>query len=540
MRAPAVRMDHKTTTPSMSNREIQKLADLLEMSQTLGQKLELRSSAAQVLEILREHHGTTSGAIMLLDEPTGDLVIEVATGISGQSARSARYHAGEGITGRVVASGRPVVVPRVSHEPLFLNRTGVYKGKGKTELTYICVPIIVDHKAVGAMGVTLAYDPAGHFEREAKFFGIVASMIGQAVRVHRLIEAERQGLLQENRKLRLELKQRYDFDNIVGNSRPMQSVYEQVAQVASSNTTVLIRGESGTGKEMIAHAIHYNSPRAAKPFIKVSCGALPDSLIESELFGHEAGAFTDARAQKKGRFELAHGGTLFLDEVGELSLSTQVKLLRVLQEREFERLGGVSPIRVNVRLIAATNKDLEAAVQKGAFREDLYYRLNVFFLCLPPLRERRPDILLLADHFVEKYALAHGKDVRRIATTAIDMMMSYHWPGNVRELENCIERATLVCDGGVIHAHHLPPSLQTAEVSGTTPNFALESAVATFEKDIILDALKTARGNRAKAARLLSTTERVIGYKIKTHRIDCSRFKGGASPRAAEDPETAD
>jgi Nif-specific regulatory protein len=522
----------------MDNPEIQKLSDLLEVSQTLGRTLNPKLSATQVLEILQEHHGTTSGAIMLLDRATGELHIEAATGISLQTARGARYREGEGVTGRVVASGRPVVVPRVSHEPLFLNRTGVFKDDAR-ELTYICVPIIVDQETMGALGVTLAYEKAGPFEREVKFFGVVASMIGQAVKMHRLIEAERQGLLQENLKLRLELKERYDFGNIVGNSRPMQAVYEQVSQVASSNTTVLIRGESGTGKEMIAHAIHYSSSRAKKPFIKVSCGALPDSLIESELFGHEAGAFTDARSQKKGRFELAHGGTLFLDEVGELSPSTQVKLLRVLQAREFERLGGVSPIRVDVRLIAATNKDLETAVREGSFREDLYYRLNVFFLCLPPLRERRPDILLLADHFVEKYAVSHGKDVRRIATTAIDMMMSYHWPGNVRELENCIERATLVCEGGVIHAHHLPPSLQTAEVSGTMPSFDLESAVTTFEKDLILDALKTARGNRAKAARLLRTTERVIGYKIKSYRIDCERFKNAGTAGLAEAVKTA-
>jgi transcriptional regulator with AAA-type ATPase domain len=322
------------------------------------------------------------------------------------------------------------------------------------------------------------------------------------------------------------LKERYDLRNIVGNSRPMQQVYEQVAQAAPTTTTVLIRGESGTGKELVAHAVHYGSPRAKKPFIKVSCGALPESLIESELFGYEPGAFTDARAQKKGRFELAHGGTLFLDEVGELSGSTQVKLLRVLQEREFERLGGVTPIKVNVRLVAATNKDLETAVKEGSFREDLYYRLNVFAVYLPPLRERRPDISLLADHFVEKYAAAHGKDVRRIATTAIDMLMSYHWPGNVRELENCIERAVLVCEGGVIHAHHLPPSLQTAEVSGTMPRKSLDEALASYEKDLIVDALKTARGNRAKAARLLDSTERIIGYAVQKYDIDCSRFPG--------------
>jgi Nif-specific regulatory protein len=276
---------------------------------------------------------------------------------------------------------------------------------------------------------------------------------------------------------------------------------------------------------MIAHAIHYNSPRADKPLIKVSCGALPESLIESELFGYEPGAFTDARSQKKGRFELAHGGTLFLDEIGELSLSTQVKLLRVLQEREFERLGGVKPIQVDVRLIAATNKDLEGAIKAYLFREDLYYRLNVFTIFLPPLRERRADILLLADHFVKQYATRHGKDVRRISTPAIDMLMAYHWPGNVRELENCIERAVLVSDGGAIHAHDLPPTLQTAEVSGTLPGRSLEASVGVFEKDLIQDALKTTRGNRAKAARLLDTTERIIGYKIQKHGIDPARFR---------------
>jgi Nif-specific regulatory protein len=329
----------------------------------------------------------------------------------------------------------------------------------------------------------------------------------------------------ENTKLRQELRERYDLRNIVGTSRGMQHVYAEVAQVAGTNTTVLIRGESGTGKELVAHAIHYNSPRAKKPFIKVSCGALPESLIESELFGYEPGAFTDARTQKKGRFELAHGGTLFLDEIGELSQSTQVKLLRVMQEREFERLGGTQPIKVNVRVVAATNKDLDAAVKSGTFREDLFYRLNVFGIYIPPLRERKADIPLLADHFVQKYASAHGIDVRRIATSAIDMLMSYHWPGNVRELENCIERAVLVCEGGVLHAHHLPPTLQTAEVSNTLPRQSLEEALSLYEKDLILDALKAARGNRARAARLLYTTERIIGYAVRKHGIDPSRFK---------------
>jgi Nif-specific regulatory protein len=302
-------------------------------------------------------------------------------------------------------------------------------------------------------------------------------------------------------------------------------MYEQVSQVAGTNTTVLIRGESGTGKELIAHAIHYNSLRAKKPFVKVSCAALPDTLIESELFGHERGAFTGAEARKKGRFELAEGGTLFLDEIGDINLNTQIKLLRVLQEREFERLGGTETIKSNVRLLAATNKDLEKAIADGTFREDLYYRLNVFTIFVPPLRERKADLLLLADHFLEKLSHEHHKIIKRISTPAIDMLMSYHWPGNVRELENVLERAVLVCDGQVIHAHHLPPSLQTAESSGTVTRVSLREAVEAYEKDIIQDTLKTTRGNRAKAARLLDTTERVLNYKVRQLAIDYRRFK---------------
>jgi Nif-specific regulatory protein len=297
-----------------------------------------------------------------------------------------------------------------------------------------------------------------------------------------------------------------------------------MAQVAATNTTVLIRGESGTGKEMVAHAIHYNSPRANKPFVKVSCAALPDSLIESELFGYEKGAFTGAEQRRKGRFELAEGGTLFLDEIGDINLATQVKLLRVLQEREFERLGGTDTIKVNVRLLAATNKDIERAIAAGTFREDLFYRLNVFAIFVPPLRERKADLLLLVDHFLEKFSREHRKSIKRISTPAIDMLMSYHWPGNVRELENTLERAVLICDGQVIHGYHLPPSLQTAEASGTVTRVSLSDAVAGFEKDLIQDALKTTRGNRAKASRLLDTTERVLNYKVRKYAIDVKRF----------------
>ena len=364
------------------------------------------------------------------------------------------------------------------------------------------------------------------YNRTAKFLGVVGSLIAQAVRVHRLIQADKQRLVDENAHLRQELKERYDFSNIIGTSGPMRQVYEQIAQVARTNTTVLLRGESGTGKELIAHAIHYNSARAKKPFIKVSCAALPQDLIESELFGYEKGAFTGAHGLKKGRFEAAEGGTLFLDEIGELNLATQVKLLRVLQEREFERLGGTETIRSNIRLIAATNKDLEKAIAAGEFREDLYYRLNVFSIFVPALRERKPDVLLLADYFLEKFSREHGQSVKRISTPAIDMLTSYHWPGTVREVANVLDRAVVVCDSQVVHAHHLPPTLQTAEASGTVQTSTLRDSMEAFEKDALLDSLKSARGNRAKAARLLGTTERIFNYRVRKYGIDWKRFRG--------------
>ena len=516
--------------PTVNAGNVRTLATVLEISQTLSSALDLRTALMRLLEILEQQRGTVSGSITLLDEESGELNIEAATGMTWQVRRRSSYRLGEGITGRVVESGRPVIVPRVSQEPLFLDRTEVWKQSGRDELSFVCVPIQVDGRAIGSLGVALPYDRDREFAREAEFLEVLAAMIGQAVRVHTLVETEGRRLLMENDQLRQELRERYEFRNIIGNSRQMRDVYQEIAQVAGSPTTVMIRGESGTGKEMVAHAIHYNSARAEGPFVKVNCGALPDTLIESELFGYEPGAFTDAREQKKGRFELADGGTLFLDEVGELSQSAQVKLLRALQEKEFERLGGVKPIKVDVRVIAATNGDLEGAMGQGAFREDLYYRLNVFSIFMPALRDRKPDILLLADHFAEKYASVLGRSVRRISTPAIDLLMAYHWPGNVRELENCIERAVLVCAGGVIHGHDLPPTLQTAQLSGTLPGASLDVAVGDYEKDLLLDSLKTARGNQAEVARLLQTSPRIIGYKLRKYGIDPARYRASSRP----------
>jgi Nif-specific regulatory protein len=499
------------------------LAVLVEAGVVFSGELSTRRAFEQVLEVLKLRHGVVRGAVTLLDPKTMEIRVEVSSGLS-DGGRLARYRLGEGITGRVVETGKPIVVPKVSREPMFLNRAAK-RDLNKQEITYLCVPIVVKNKTVGALGVDLKFQPERDYDSELKCLSLVAAMMAQAIKAEHLVDDERRRLMDENTHLLEELKERYDFSNIIGTAGPMKQIYEQVAQVARSNTTVLIRGESGTGKELIAHAIHYNSPRAQKPFIKVNCAALPETLIESELFGYEKGAFTGAQTLKKGRFELAESGTLFLDEIGDMNLATQAKLLRVLQEKEFERLGGTSTIRANVRLITGTNKDLEKAMGEGKFRDDLYYRLNVFAIFVPPLRDRKSDLLLLADHFLQKYAREHKKDIRRISTPAIDMLTAYHWPGNVRELENVIERAVLVCDSNVIHGHHLPPTLQTAQASGTVTALSLGDAVAAYEKDIVMDALKTTRGNRAKAARLLATTERIINYKVRKYGIDSERFR---------------
>ncbi len=504
---------------------VRKLNILQQINDAVSRTLNISESLNGVLHILVQSFKVKSGAVFLLDEEKQHLYVGAAVGFPIQVSKQ-HYHLGEGLTGRVAETKQAIVVPRVSKEPLFQNRLKGWDPKRDKELSYIGVPIISDYQLLGVLTVIFRYSASRDLNNTLKFFNLVASALVQPIRLNRLLALERERILHERERLHDQLKQKFSLSNIIGNSHAMQDVFERVAQVARADTTVLIRGESGTGKELIAQAIHYNSLRASKPFIRVNCGAIPETLIESEFFGYEKGAFTGAVSRKKGRFELADGGTIFLDEIGELSPMTQVKLLRVLQEQEFERVGGTETLKVNVRVIAATNSNLEQLMQEGKFREDLYYRLNVFTIYLPPLRERKTDILLLADHFLLKYNRKHGKAIRRISTPAIDMLMRYHWPGNVRELENCIERAVLVCEDQVIHSYHLPPTLQTAESSNTIPQMSLEQAVAAYEKDLIQDALKSSRGTIARAARLLNTTERVIGYKIRKYNIDISRFKG--------------
>jgi Nif-specific regulatory protein len=311
---------------------------------------------------------------------------------------------------------------------------------------------------------------------------------------------------------------------LIGRSAPMLLVYKQVAQAADAHVPVLITGESGTGKELVARAIHRHSRRSARPFVPVNCGALTETLLESELFGHTRGSFTGATSDTRGLFEQAQGGTVFLDEIGDTSPAFQVKLLRVLQEFEVRPVGGTRPVRIDVRVLGATNVDLEEAVAAGRFRQDLYYRLGVLIIRVPSLRDRREDIPLLIDRFLQAACGRAGRTVT-LAPSALERLIAHDWPGNVRELENTIERSVLVCDGAVIHAHHLPPTLQTAEASDTVSRVALVEAVQAFEKDLVLDALKSTRGNCARAAKLLSTTERILNYKVRKYEIDTARFR---------------
>lgn len=505
--------------------EADDLALLFEISQILDLSLDLSEVVGPVLTALAEHTSMVRGSIVLLNRETQAVNIEAAYGLSDAEKERGVYQLGEGLTGRVVESGESVVVPRISREPAFLNRTGARKLSPREDYTFICVPVRVGNTVLGAFNAEWLYDEAKPTRDHLRVLSIIASMLGQAARLRQQVLEEQERLIEENTRLRQQLERKFRPSNLIGNSKQMRDVFDMLAQVVKTNTTVLIRGESGTGKELVANAIHYNSKRAGKPFVKVNCAALPESIIESELFGHEKGAFTGATGLRKGRFEMADGGTIFLDEIGELSQATQVRLLRVLQEREFERVGGTETIPCNVRVIAATNRDLEEAIELGEFRQDLYYRLSVFPIHLPPLRERPADVILLSDHFVQKYNEMHDRAIKRISTPAIDMLTAYHWPGNVRELENCIERAVLLSEDDVIHGHNLPPSLQSAESSGTEFTGGLQASLDNLERNLVIDALKSTNGNMARAARQLGISERIMGLRVKKYDIDPRRYR---------------
>jgi DNA-binding NtrC family response regulator len=345
---------------------------------------------------------------------------------------------------------------------------------------------------------------------------------------------EKRALKRETENLREQVRQRARFHNIIGDSSQLQAVYDMVKRAATTKATVLILGESGTGKELIAQAIHHESQRRDKAFVKVHCAALSEGLLESELFGHEKGAFTGAVGRKEGRFELADGGTLFLDEIGEISPSVQVKLLRVLQQREFERVGGTQTLKVDVRIVAATHRDLVGEVKAGRFREDLYYRLNVVAVTLPPLRERKSDIPALVSHFLEKYSDSYGKEVRGLAPGTLQALLSYDWPGNIRELENAIERAVVLAPGNELTTDDLPPVLRGPRPVGASPSSLIPGAtLAQIEREAILRTLEMVGGSTTRAAEILGISVRKVQYRLKEY----GAAAHGTTPPASDSDE---
>ena len=504
---------------------IEEVTMLYEITKALNAHLVLKKSLYKVLDILSNSMNMVRGTITILNPMRNEIRIEVAHGLTRNAMERVKYKLGEGITGRVIETGEAVSIPKISEEPLFLDRTGSRKKRKDGDQSFICVPVKKGKQVIGALSVDRPFDASYSLQNGEKLLSVIATMIASHVIKLETIQMDKERLREENRRLQNVLKDKYSIRNIIGNSNKMREVFQMISQVSKSNATVLIRGESGTGKELVANSIHYNSLREKNPFIKVNCAALPATLIESELFGHEKGSFTGAIKQKIGKFELAHKGTIFLDEIGSIGLDVQANLLRILQEKEFERVGGHRTLKTDVRIIAATNKNLERAVEEETFRGDLYYRLNVFPIYMPPLRARKTDILLLADYFLEKYAVENHKDIKRFSTPAIDMLMEYHWPGNVRELENCIERAVLLCEEGVIHSYHLPPTLQTGKESDTVPSLSLEDAVASLEKEMIIDALKNTGGNVTMATQILQTTVRKFAYKAQKYGVDYRQYR---------------
>jgi Nif-specific regulatory protein len=509
---------HRSESISVpTDRQAEALAVLYEISRTLASGWEMAPMIAQVLALLDRRLGLGHGMLVLFDSQADQLAVEVAHDLTQEERARGRYRIGEGITGAVFKEGKPLLIPDLSREPRFLNRT-IRRDLSKEVVSMLAVPVKFSEETIGVLSV---YRKGGakraEMEQDLQFLVVIAALIGQVVRVRKLIARPLPAHASTDR---------INFSGVIGSSRVMKRLFELIRQVAPSRATLLLRGESGTGKELLAHTIHAASPRCGRNFIAVHCASLPATLLESELFGHERGAFTGAVAQRRGRFELADGGTLFLDEVGDIPLPIQIKLLRVLQEKEFERVGGQKTVRTDVRIIAATHRPLEEMVKSGDFREDLYYRLNVVPVPVPPLREHKEDIPVLAAHFLARFNREHGKSVQ-LSAAAMAMLTDYRWPGNVRELEHCLERLVLLTTRPVItpdeiqalaHFLDLPQAAADHPTPGEPPS--LPQSVEELERAQLVSALDRSGWVKVRAARRLGITPRQLGYRMKKYRLD--------------------
>ncbi|CCO22074.1 sigma 54-interacting transcriptional regulator [Maridesulfovibrio hydrothermalis] len=503
------------------------LSTLNEILDSVAPHNDLEPSLNSILEILSKDLHFQRAFLAIMDPESEKLKLSITH--SPAKDYSATYSPGKGVVGRVYETGKSVVIPRMSEDTELLNKAFNRSEEELNTLSFICVPVksaTSDEKqeVLGTLSVDSPILPMDNLLEHMQFLEVVAALISNQVsRLQEEMSMQAQMLSQGMIPGGVDAAPPADF---VATSKSMKQVLRQARQVGPSRATALLRGESGTGKELLAEAIHACSPRRDKPLVKLNCAALPAELVESELFGHQKGAFTGAYQNKRGLFEVANNGTLFLDEIGELSLDAQAKVLRAIQEKEIQRVGSEQPIAVDVRLICATHQPLETLLREGRFREDLFYRINVFPIFIPPLRERREDILPLAEQFLESFASEYEKSIKRISSPAIDLFTQYHWPGNVRELKNCLERAVLICEEEVIRTYHLPPTLQTAESTATDTSLSFGEAVAKFEQELLVDSLKKARGNMLQAARDLRVSYRIVNYKVKKYNIDVKKYAG--------------
>lgn len=467
-----------------------------------------------LLEILGTHTGMLRCTLCFLDTKHEEMYALAGYGLQYNEIEKAHYKLGEGIIGTVARTGTPMIIPNVQNEPRFLNRTKV-RDLEHSVISFICVPVLIDGQVRATLSADRENGNIEQLKKDIELLQLVAYLIIPRLAAYHGISEQEEILFEDS-----------DFP-FVSYSEKMKKIIKEIKQVAPFDTTVLIRGESGTGKELIAAYIQKKSPRADKPFIKINCAALPENLIESELFGYEKGAFTGAAERHKGKFELAHTGTLFLDELGDMSLATQAKLLRVLQEKEFERLGGTETISVDVRIIAATNKNLEEMVKEGKFRQDLFYRLSVFPLYTGPLRERKEDIIPLANYFIENFCKKNKTKIVKISPAVIEKLLSYPWYGNIRELANIMERAVILSsEKGIIETDALPDFiLQNNQNQSLHKTKTLDESLEEVEKELILSALTSSKGNMAKACKILGITERMLGIRMKKYALDYKQFR---------------
>ncbi|HEU5361329.1 MAG TPA: nif-specific transcriptional activator NifA [Candidatus Deferrimicrobiaceae bacterium] len=517
------------------------ISAIYEVGKILTSTQNLTRALGTSLRTLQSLLGFDRAAILLPDSATREIRMQVSAGYTAEERSRARYVWGEGIVGKTMKSGGPTALPDVRQEPSFLDKTRAHGREPAGPLSYIAVPIKIGTEILGVLTAErIGRAGTQAMEADTRALTVIGCLIGQALKLHAAIERLQEEFQKQRQEFEKKIRRTYRIENIVGQSKRMQEVFAQVVSVAPSRATVLLRGESGTGKEMIARAIHAAGPRADAPFVTVNCAALPETLLESELFGHKRGAFTGAVEERKGRFEQAGGGTIFLDEVGDIPLATQVKLLRVLQEREFERLGENRTISVDVRIIAATNVDLEKMVEEGRFREDLFYRLNVIPVFLPPLRDRRDDILPLTEHFLERFNREHGKGIS-FTPEALEQLIEYRWPGNVRELENLVERAVVMAKAPVVGAQDLPRAIRISALAqvvedrrppqdvpapfpadggkGRPAPATRADLLLAMEREELRKALESTGWVIARAAKILGWTPRQVAYKMRKHSL---------------------